>query len=172
MRPARSARPGPGLSRRAADDAALSDLPRAEASALSDPPQDRTRARAHRDRRSAATRAGRVIYVSNHRAISTISRAARARRQRHPAADHRRRHQPVRRAARADSSPRHRRDPDPTQHEGSRLSDHAEGVRGASCCSATTCSSTSRAGAATAARSSRRRPDCCTRRFRPSRATW
>ena len=56
-------------------------------------------------------------------------RAAGARRQRHPPADHRRRHQPVRRAARPAAPPRHRRDPDPAQHQGPGLPDHAEGVR-------------------------------------------
>ena len=56
-------------------------------------------------------------------------RAAGARRQRHPSAGHRRGHQPVRRPARAAPPPRHRRDPDPPQHQGSGLSRHAEGVR-------------------------------------------
>ena len=47
----------------------------------------------------------------------------------HPAADHRRRHQPVRRAARPDSQARHRRAADPPQHQGSGLPDHAQGLR-------------------------------------------
>ena len=55
------------LSRRAAHDAALSILPRAAASALSDPPQDRAQARepAPRHRRGRARH--RIVYASNHK---------------------------------------------------------------------------------------------------------
>ena len=63
---AAGARAHPRVPRRAADDAALSDLPRAEAPALSDPPQDRAHPRTCRDR-AARDRAGRVIYISNHK---------------------------------------------------------------------------------------------------------
>ena len=45
------------------------------------------------------------------------------------AADHRGGHQPVRRSAGPDSQARHRRAADPPQHEGSRLPDHAQGLR-------------------------------------------
>ena len=43
------------------------------------------------------------------------------------------------------------RDPDPAQHEGSGVPDHAQGVRRRAAAHGTTCSSTPRAAAATAA---------------------
>ena len=55
------------LPRRAADDAALRDLPRAAASALSDPAQDRAQARATCITSSAAARRHRIVYASNHK---------------------------------------------------------------------------------------------------------
>ena len=119
------------LPRGAAHHAAVLDLPRAQASALPDPPQDRTHARAHRRARSAATRRRtRHLRVEPQEPHRLPRRAARARRKRRAAADHRRRDQPVRRTARSAPPPRDRRDPDPAQHEGPGVPDHAEGVRG------------------------------------------
>ena len=63
----RRARADRGLPRRAADHAALLDLPRAEASALSDPSQDRAHRRARRRARGRGHARGRVVYASNHR---------------------------------------------------------------------------------------------------------
>ena len=57
------------------------------------------------------------------------ARAAGPRGLRDPAAGDRRGHQPVRRAARRHQPPRHRRHPDPPQHQGPRLPRDAEGLR-------------------------------------------
>ena len=64
---AAGARADQRLPRRAPDHAALSDLPRAEAPALSDSAQDRARSTSTSRSPQQATRAGRVIYVSNHK---------------------------------------------------------------------------------------------------------
>ena len=106
------------------------DLPRAAAPALPDSPQDRAHAREPAPRRRAATRgAPRRLRLEPQEPHRLPGRAARARRQRHPAAAHRRRHQPVRRPARPDPPARHRRDSDPPQHQGSGVPDHAQGLR-------------------------------------------
>ena len=106
----------------------------------------------------AAARAGRVdLRVQSPQPHRLPRRAAGARRQRHPAADHRRRDQPVRRPARPAPSPRHRRHSHPPQHQGPGLPADAQGVRRRAAAQ-TRLSSIRKAGAATAARSRRRRP--------------
>ena len=55
------------LPRRAAHDAAPQDLPRAAASALSDPPQDRAHAREPAPRHATRSARHRIVYVSNHK---------------------------------------------------------------------------------------------------------
>ena len=83
----------------------------------------------HIDRAIAATSAGRVIYASNHKSHTDYLLEPLALDDNHrAAADHRGGHQPVRRAARPAAPPRHRRHPDPAQHEGPGLPDHAQGV--------------------------------------------
>ena len=101
---------------------------------------------------SRPPRAGRVVWASNHRSHTDyLVEPLVARRCGHPSADHRRGHQPVRRPAGPDSQARDRRAADPPEHQGSRLPDHAQGLRRRSCCTSTTCSSTRKAAAATAA---------------------
>ena len=93
------------LPRRAADDAAVPVLPRAAAPALPDPAQDRrassSTSTSCSDAREGQPRRLRLEPQEPHR---LPRRAARARRQRHPAAAHRRGHQPVRRPARPAST--------------------------------------------------------------------
>ena len=124
------ARAHPRVSRRAADDAAVSDLPRAQASALSDPAQDRAHRRARRDRAATRRAPAASIYISNHKShldylVEPLVLDDNGIRPPVIAAGH----QSVRRPARPDSPARHRRDPDPPQHQGPGLPRHAEGVR-------------------------------------------
>ena len=79
--------------------------------------------------RAAAAHRPHDLHLESQEPSRLPGRAARARRQRHPAAGHRRRHQSVRRSAGAAPPPRHGRDPDPAQHQGSRVPRHAQGVR-------------------------------------------
>ena len=86
------------------------------------------------DRHRRAVKAGRVIYVSNHKSHTDyLVELDRPRRPRDPAAAHRGRDQPVRRPARTDPPPRDRGDPDPARHQRPGLPDHAEGVRRPRC---------------------------------------
>ncbi len=143
-----------------------------QASAVSDSAQDRAKGREPASRRSGRASRAHRLRVESQEPHRLPRRAARARRQRHAAADHRGRHQPVRRAARPDSQARDRRDSDPPQHQGSGVSDHAEGLHRRDAAQATICSSIRKAAGATAASSSRRRPACFTRRCSPSCRTW
>ena len=78
----------------------------------------------------AATRTGTGhLRVESQEPYRLSRRAARPRRQRRAAADHRGGHQPVRRAARPDPQARHRGHSDPAKHQGPGVSHHAQGVR-------------------------------------------
>ncbi len=127
---ARGTRADPRLSRRAPDDAALPDLPRAQASALPDPPQDRAHRRTRRHRPEGDTRRARDLHFEPQEPSRLPGRAAGARRQRDSPAGDGCGHQPVRRPARPAAPPCHRRDPHSPKHEGPGLSGHAEGIRG------------------------------------------
>ena len=109
------------LPRRAADDAALPDLSRAASTR-----SIRSCARSSASTSTSsiaqqATRAGRVIYVSNHKShldylVEPLVLDDNGIRPPVIAGGH----QPVRRTARPAPPPRHRRDSDPAQHQGSR----------------------------------------------------
>ncbi len=115
--------------RRAENDTALSVLPGAEAPALSDPAQDRSPGRARRPRRGRHAQGARHLRVQPQEPHRLSGGTARARRQRRAAADHRSRHQPLRRSARPHPQACDRRDPDPPQHEGSGVPGHPQGLR-------------------------------------------
>ncbi len=94
-----------------------------------DSPQDRT----HRREPAAGGRRRqprpRRLCLEPPQPHRLSRRTARAGRCGDSAADHRRRHQSLRRTARADSQARHRRDADSPQHQGSGVPDHAQGLR-------------------------------------------
>jgi len=99
---------------------------------VSDPAQGHAALRAHRDR--PATRSGppHPLRVEPPEPPRLPGGAAGPGRQRHPAAAHRRGHQPVRRAAGLIHKARHRRGAHPPRHQGPGLPDHAQGLhRGA-----------------------------------------
>ena len=127
---ARGPRADPGLPRRTADDAALSDLPRAEAPALSDPAQGRSHRRARRHRARAAAAAAACSTSRTTRATSTTSSSR-------SILDDNGIRPPIIAAGinlfggplGLHPPPRHRRHPDPPQRQGPGVSRHAQGLR-------------------------------------------
>ncbi len=101
-----------------------------QAPGLPDSPEDPAARRARRPRDCRHRGRAGHLRVGPQEPHRLPDRAAGARRPRRAAADHRRRHQPVRRPARPPAQARHRRGADPARHEGPGVPDHAEGVRG------------------------------------------